>query len=721
MIRTLTFALLLGITLPASAETESARQAATAARVHIVRDDWGIAHIHGPTDADAVFGMIYAQAEDDFNRVETNYINALGRMAETEGEGAIWADLRMKMFIDPDDLQARYAKAPQWLQVLAVAWADGLNFYLRTHPQVKPRVIAHFEPWMTLAFSEGSIGGDIERVSLDDLRAFYDKTAPRIASASPPQFIEPTGSNGIAIAPTNTKDGHALLLINPHTSFYFRSEQQVTSDTGLNVYGASTWGQFFIYQGFNEHAGWMHTTSTVDSVDEFGERVVGSPRPTQYSHGGRLRPLITQNVIVPYRAAGGRLASRTFTIFRTLHGPIVRAEGDRWISVSLMHKPVEALSQSYLRTKATDYFSFAKVMELSANSSNNTVFADSKGEIAFLSPQFIPRRSDAENRSKPVDGSDPANDWHGVHITAEEPHLLNPASGWIANTNNGPWGAAGTASLNRAAFPRYMDTVGENPRGVHAARLLAGTRGWTLDGLMTAAYDPYLPAFAQLVPALLAAYDSAPATDPRRAALATPIAALRGWDYRWGSDSVPTALAVFWGENLWSVSKAPADEEGLNVYEYMLAKTTPAQKLEALSIAVNQLTADFGSWQTPWGEINRFQRINNSIMPHFSDAGASIPVAFTSSQWGSLASFGAKRYDESKRYYGTNGNSFVAVVEFGDRVRARAVSAGGQSGDPASTHFKDQADRYASGNLREVYFYPEDVAAHATRSYRPSE
>ncbi|HEY2357116.1 MAG TPA: penicillin acylase family protein, partial [Phenylobacterium sp.] len=260
--------------LPANAAGEMARLRAEAAQVSIVRDDWGIAHIHGRTDAQAVFGMVYAQAEDDFNRVETNYITALGRTSEAEGHAAIWKDLRQRLWIDPVDLQAKYVASPASLKALMNGWADGLNYYLATHPKVTPRVIKHFEPWMALSFTEGSIGGDIERVSLPELEAFYGQ--PQTAALSDDEslkFKEPSGSNGMAISPSITKGGHALLLINPHTSFFFRSELQMTSDEGLNAYGAATWGQLFVYQGFNEHAGWMHTSSGVDAVDEYLETV----------------------------------------------------------------------------------------------------------------------------------------------------------------------------------------------------------------------------------------------------------------------------------------------------------------------------------------------------------------------------------------------------------------------------------------------------------------
>jgi acyl-homoserine-lactone acylase len=713
--------LALGIGAPLAAQQpDQARWRQHAANVTITRDDWGIAHVRGTTDADAVFGMIYAQAEDDFNRVETNYINAMGRLAEAEGEPAVFQDLRMKLFIDPDSLRAQYARSPQWLRALMDAWADGLNFYLSTHPSVTPRVIRRFEPWMALSFTEGSIGGDIERISIPQLEAFYGHHAVAFAPETP-RFQEPKGSNGIAIAPKNTRNGHALLLINPHTSFFFRSELQVTSGQGLNAYGAATWGQFFIYQGFNERAGWMHTSSGVDNVDEFLETIVERDGRRYYRYGAEERTLTVDTIVVPYRTAGG-MARRTFEVYRTHHGPVVREEGGKWVTIALMQRPIEALMQSFLRTKTRGYADFRRLGdEMKANSSNNTIFADADGNIAYFHPHFIPRRDDRFDYTKPVDGSDPATDWKGLHTTADVPHLLNPPNGWIFNTNDWPWSAAGPYSPKRESFPRYMDVAGENPRGIHAQRVLQGKRDFTIESLRAAAFDPWLPAFAQLIPALLRAYDATPAGDPLKARVAGPIGLLRGWDYRWSAESAPTSLAVFWGEELWGQVAADARRANMSVYDYMAMRTTPQQKLQALATAADRLQHDFGSWRTPWGQINRFQRLTGDIVQPFNDAAPSIPVPFTSAQWGSLASFGARRYPGTKKYYGTSGNSFVAVVELGPRVRAIAVTAGGESGDPRSPHFNDEAQRYASGNLREVYFYPDQLRGHTERTYHPGE
>jgi acyl-homoserine lactone acylase PvdQ len=706
----------------AAADKDIAGWERQAQSITITRDDWGIPHIVGKTDADAVFGVIYAQAEDDFNRVETNYLNSIGRLAEAEGESEIYRDLRMKLFIDPADMKAQYEKSPEWLKKLMNAWAAGLNYYLYKHPAVKPRVIKQFEPWMALTFSEGSIGGDIERVNLNQLEAFYGKTPVKATPREElDRFVEPTGSNGAAIAPSNTTAHHALLLINPHTSFYFRAEAQMTSGDGLNAYGALTWGQFFIYQGFNERVGWMHTSSGVDNIDEYLETVTKKGNGYTYRYGTEDRAVTVKQITVPYKTATG-MANREFTVFRTHHGPVVRETDGKWVSVRLMEEPLKALQQSYLRTKAKDYKSFKQTMELHTNSSNNTIYADADGSIAYFHANFIPNRDTKFDWTKPVDGTTAATEWHGVMSVDQSPNLLNPASGWLYNANNWPWSAAGASSLKRADYPTYVDRgTEESARGFHALRVFDKKKDFTLDGLIGAAYDSYLPAFEILMPQLLKAYDAAPASNPLKTKLGEQIKVLRGWDYRWSTTSVPTALAVYWGEELGRRVGEDARKTGVSADHYMMNSATADEQLQALAAASDKLAADFGKWNTPWGDINRFQRLTGDIAQPFNDAGPSIPVGFTSSRWGSLASFGARSYKDTKKMYGNTGNSFVAVVEFGDKVRAKAVSAGGESGDPKSKHFKDQAERYSTGSLRDVYFYPAQLTGHSDKQYHPGQ
>ncbi|MGB9989545.1 acylase [Pseudoduganella rhizocola] len=700
---------------------ESMRLERTAKRVTIMRDKWGIAHVYGKTDADAVFGMLYAQAEDDFKRIELNFINAMGRLAEVEGEKALYQDLRMKLFITPEQLQAQYKESPPWLKKLMVAWADGLNFYLHKHPEVKPRLLTRFEPWMALSFSEGSIGGDIETIDVRQLEAFYGKQPkPTLAFKGSDLDLEPAGSNGFAIAPALTKSGHALLMINPHTSFYFRPEIHVSSNEGLNAYGAVTWGQFFVYQGFNDRLGWMHTSGGGDVIDEYLETVSEKDGKFFYKYGAGERPLTVREIRLPYKTAGG-MAEKRVTAYFTHRGPVVREQDGKWVSVALMNEPLKALTQSFIRTKARNYAQFYKAMELRTNSSNNTVYADADGNIAYFHGNFIPVRDPSFNFTKPVDGSNPATDWKGLHAVKDTIQLFNPKNGWIQNTNNWPFSAAGAYSPRPQDYPAYMSMNPENARGIHAVRVLQNRKDFTIESLIAAAYDSQMTAFEPLLPLLVRAYDEAPASDLVKASLTEQITLLRDWDMRYTLTSIPTSLAIFWLQDMVKTHGPAAKAQDMLVLDYLATQVTPRQRLEALNRASDKLQSDFGSWKTPWGEINRFQRLTGDIVQPFDDSKPSIPVPFASGNWGALAAYGMVSAPRTKRIYGERGNSFVAAVEFGPRIRARSILAGGQSGDPASKHFNDQAEMYARGEFKDVLFYKEDIEKNLERKYAPGE
>jgi len=690
--------------------------------ITIIRDDWGIPHIYGKTDADAVFGMLYAQAEDDFNRIEVNFLNAMGRLSEAEGESEIYRDLRMRMFINESDLRSMYDESPVWLKDLMDAWAEGLNYYLHTHPDVEPRVLDRFEPWMALSFSEGSIGGDIERISMSDLEGFYggDPAASMAVAEFENPRIEPTGSNGFAIAPSNTLNGNALLLINPHTSFYFRAEVHVVSQEGLNAYGAVTWGQFFVYQGFNDKTGWMHTSSKADNIDYYLETIVKKEGGFYYLYDGEERPVEEHVIRIAYKDGAG-ISEREFTTYRTHHGPIIQEEDGKWVAFRIMEEPLKALQQSYLRTKSQNYDDYYASMEFHTNSSNNTVYADADGNIGYFHSNFIPIRDQAYDYSGFIDGSTSATDWYGLHTIDESITIKNPPNGWIQNTNNWPFSATGANSPRKEDFPIYMSQNPENARGLHALKVLDGVTDFTVETLRDAAYDSYLTAFEDRIPALMSIYDGLDDSNAAKADLVDQITVLREWDLRFGIDSVPTSVAIFWALELNDRVDDARSGSGISRDDYIRERRTPEMWIEALSAAKETLIADFGAWDTPWGEINRFQRLTGDIVQPFDDAGPSIPVGFTSASWGSLAAYGQRTFNDTKKIYGTRGNSFVAVVEFGERVRAIAITAGGQSGDPSNPHFNDQAERYASGDLREVYYYREDIERVAERTYHPGQ
>ncbi len=714
----LLFVLLLFVTACSqqAVDPEFERLEARAENVTIIRDDFGVPHIYAKTDADAIFGMLYAQSEDDFNRVEQNYIWATGRLAEVDGEEALFSDLRARLYMTTAEARAAYAAAPQWLQALCDAFADGVNWYLLSHPEVKPRLLTKFEPWMPMFFSEGSIGGDIEQIPLDGIRAFY---GGEISVASRRrQFKEPSGSNGFAISGDLTESGNAMLLINPHTSFFFRGEIHVVSEEGLNAYGAVTWGQFFVYQGFNENTGWMHTSTYVDFMDEFVEDVFEEDGELKYRFGDEVRPVDVSEVTLKYKLGDG-MSERTFPMYHTHHGPVTHSEDGNWVVTRINWDPVNALHQSFIRTKLKDHDEFREMMDIRTNSSNNTVFADSSGNIAYYHGNFVPKRDSAFDFSRPVDGSDPATDWQGLHEVDEIVTVLNPENGWIQNCNSTPFTSAAEFSPRREDYPAYMAPDPENYRGVHAVRVLSGASGLTLDKLIETAYDPYLPGFERLIPGLLEAYDQA---EEAPAGVDGAIDTLRDWDLRVSADSIAMTLAHFYGSAYYENGIIPDELEDasfMDKIDYFGSGSAPAERLSIFADTVAMLEADFGQWNMPWSEVNRYQRINGKIRQPFSDDEPSLPIGMASGRWGALASFGARRYEGTKRIYGTSGNSFVAVVEFGDKVKAKSILAGGQSGDPASAHFADQAQRYADREFKDVAYYRDDVEQRATRIYHP--
>ncbi len=692
-----------------------------AKQVSIIRDDFGVPHIYGKTDADVVFGLLYAQCEDDFNRVEQNYIWATGRLAEIEGEEAIYSDLRAKLFMTEEEAKANYEKSPVWLKKLCDAFADGINYYLETHPEVKPKLLTHFEPWMPMYFSEGSIGGDIERIKIDKIKAFYEGNMEisEIASSQikkKEEMAEPQGSNGIAISGQLTKSGNAMLLINPHTSFYFRGEVHMVSEEGLNAYGAVTWGQFFVYQGFNEKTGWMHTSTYTDVMDEFKEHIVQIDGEKKYRFGEELRPLKSSKITLKY-LEGNEIKEKIFPAYRTHHGPITHIVDEQWTASAMMWKPIKALEQSFIRSKQGGYKGFRAMMDLRTNSSNNTVYADAEGNIAYFHGNFVPKRDEHFDYSKPVDGSNPKTDWQGLHTVDENILLLNPKNGWLQNCNSTPYTAALEFSPKKENYPNYMSLDRENFRGVHAIELLKDRKGYTIDSLIKLAHDSYLPAFKALIPGLIKAYD----TNDKTNKLAGPIAILRTWNFRTSKTSVAMTLAHYYGSRYFEEGKYPEGMTPMERLKYWGSTSPNSEKLRIFKAVIAQLERDFDTWNIPWGKVNRYQRLNGAIRQAFDDSKPSIPIGFSSGKWGALAAYGARYNNGTKKIYGTRGNSFAAVVEFGSKLKAKSILAGGQSGDPESAHFNDQTQRYADANWKDVAFYKDDVLKRAKEIYIPGE
>jgi len=695
-----------------------------AKRVQIIRDQWGIPHVYGKTDADAVFGLLYAQCEDDFKRIELNYIEKLGRLAEVNGEKDIYNDLQIRLLIDSTEAVADYQNAQPWLKSLLNAHAAAINFYLYKHPEVKPVLLKRFKPWYPLLWTDGSIGAiNTANLTVAELKKFYTGDFTPDMAHTKVIKDQQSGSNGFAFAPSITESGKAILYINPHTTFYFRPEVQMQSEEGLNAYGAVTWGQFFIYQGFNEFCGWMHTSNNVDIADMYAEKIRKTANGLFYEYDKKLIPVGQKKITIRYKD-GTLLKTKTFNTYFTKNGPVMAIREGKWISLRSKNRNTTSLIQSWVRTKAKSFEAYQKAMDLKANASNNTVYADAKGNIAYWHGNFIPIRDKKYNWAQVVDGSTSATAWKGLHPVKESVHIYNPPNGWLQNCNSTPFSVAGTNSPKKENYPPYMAPDGENFRGVNAVRLLSRPEKYTMEKVITMGYDTYLPAFEILVPALIRAYQQLPQSDPLLQELKEPLAVLSAWDYRSAENSAATTLAYEWAQLLnTSIQKVYIDQgEKDQVQQTLQFATTarPNELLEPLKTTINKLKQRFGKWDIPWGEINRFQRLTGNITEKYDDQAPSLPVAYGSALWGQLPSYRSAAFNTDKRY-GYSGNSFVCVVEFGDRIKAKSVLAGGNSGDPKSKHFNDQAFMYSKGQFKDVYFYKEDVLKHAERTYAPGQ
>ena len=688
-----------------------------AARITIVRDTWGIPHVYGKTDADAVFGLMYTQCEENFEKVERAYIEKLGRISEIDGETYLYNDLLSQLLYDTASAIKAYNESPPWLNKLCQAFADGINYYLYKNPEVKPLLLARFEPWYPFLFTDGAyVSMKTENLSGEDIRRMYGWPTSSYLSNYPSEM---QGSNAFAIAPGKTEAKKALLYINPHVSFDFRMEAHAVSEEGLNVYGAVTWGQFFVYQGFNEACGWMHTSSLADAVDLYADSILKKEDRFYTTYDGATKPVI-QKEMTFHLLKDGSISEHKLIAYLTHHGPVVgKNDKGRLLSLKTLNTPLNSLIQSWQRTKAKSLEDFEKTMKLYSNAATNTMYADKAGNIAYWHGNFIPRRDVQFNWSIPVDGSTSKTAWKGVHKLEEIVQVKNPIQGFIQNCNSNAFNACGLNTINSKDYPGYMMPDQENFRSLFAIKELETETKYTLNKMIALGYSHYLAAFDTLLPPLLSAYDNLPGSDPLKQQLEEPISKLKNWNRESGTTSIATTLAIEWAYYLFNkIPMLGAFAKNQIELVAAAAESKPTILINSLHEIVMNLEKNYGNWRVPWGHINRYQRIAKG--EGFNDSKPSLPVGMASSFFGSLPSY-EPVWQKTSKGYGTAGNSFVAAVEFGERIKAKAVVPGGQSFDPKSKHYSDQAALYINGKLRDVFFYRGDVEKNKERVYKPGE
>jgi penicillin amidase len=691
---------LIVLCLSVSAQRAGDELESLARNVTIYRDTYGVPHVFGRTDASTVFGFAYAQAEDNFWRIEENYMAAIGRSAEVYGERRVERDRVNRALEIPRLAQEEYKRLDPHTRSLCDAFADGLNYYLRRHPEVKPRLLAKFEPWYPLAFIRYNYyqQGFVNDRSLRGAglqTAEYD-----------PKADDSRGSNGWVINPSRSASGHAMLFINPHLPFFGSGqvyEGHVHSDEGWNFTGYTRLGFPFPYVGHNEHGGWVSTDNAADLTDVYAETFDEPKRPLAYKYGTSYRLAVEHTEEILVKTAAG-LEKRSFKMVRTHHGPILATRDGKKLAIRMAKFESDGwLREWYLMTRAKSVAELKRAMAPLNMLFGNVMWTDKNGDTFYLYNGAVPRRDPKFDWKKPVDGSDPATEWKGYHTIDELPQLTNPKTGWMQNCNGTPFLLTSEGNPEPKKFPSYMVQENDNPRSEVSRRILSEKSKFTFEDWRRAAFDTFVLGADKNLPRMVAALkrrlDAAEDKDLREV-----FKILSDWDRRSSIDSVAMTLFTLWVDRL----------EEKRIEDEALA----AKEIDAV---LERLKADFGTWQVPWGEISRLQRYDESSDGTFSDAGPSVAVPGVDGRDGAVFTFAALPARGQKRRYGVAGATYVSVVEFGPQVRALSIHPFGASGDPKNKHFMDQSPLYARGEFKPAWFTLEEIKANMERAYRPGE
>lgn len=729
----------------------SAVAEAQEATVH--RDGYGVPHIFGPTDESVVFAAAWVQAEADWPMVETNFLRAAGRGAELLGEEALLDDYLARALEIPRLARDEYERASPRMRGLLEAYAAGFDAYLEAHPEER-RLLESVEPWHTLAL----IRFKYHQLEFLAYAGFEKRWAERllteggpgdgpdaaaVAAASGPSAVRaglaagsitrfagdlqgplgdfPLGSNEWALGPSRTADGTAMLLVNPHQSFFGVEryvEIHLHSDEGLVFSGLTRFGFLLPYMGNNDRLGWTYTDNYADISDLYVETFDDPDEPLAYRYGEGHRTAERWTETIRMKT-GESTESRTLRFWKTHHGPVVGVDdGGRPLTAKIARLEEGGwFDQLDAMIRARSMEEFRAAIGRLAIPYMNTMYADADGNIGYVYTSAVPRRDPGFAWREPVDGSDPATEWGEYHPLEDLPQVWNPPSGWLVNTNSSPMVATDPVPYAREDFPPYMIGPEEdNARARSSRRALAGLRDVSFDAFATAVWDTRLSLADSLVPVLAAEWERLEALAPgepspagldpgSRGRVGEAVERLRAWDRVADVGSVETTWFVFYLER-WTAARRQG-------------RSGRWSHLEALAATLDGLETAHGRDEVPWGEVNRLQRPPSKDPDDFSDELPSLPVGGAPSAAGSVFVFHTGGFGTVTRRYGRHGNSFVKVIEFGPSVRGRSVVVFGESGDPASPHFFDQAPLYAERRFKPAWFTREEVEANAVESYRP--
>lgn len=691
-------------------------------KVNIYRDVYGVPHVYGKDDAAAAFGFAYAQAEDNFFIIEDNYIDAIGRSTEVVGKEGLLDDWLNRSLEVTKYSRMEFDSLSTEVKAICIGYSEGLNYYLKTHPEIKPKLLNHFEPWYVLAFIRYLYYQRVlllyySNIPKESFQEAYEKLNHlNISDLGSLYFnnkkITGEGSNTWAVNGEKSTSGNSLLFINPHLSFFGNAqvyEAHIMSETGWNFTGYTRFGFPFPYVGFGEKIGWSSTDNNADLVDAYIEDFVEFPADLSYHYNGDIIPAKSWIEQIKIRE-GDTILTQELSFIKTHHGPIVSIQNNDYLSIKMAkYEDAGWLDQWYWMTKAQNLAEFKAAASRLDVLFGNYTYADVEGNIMYVYNAAIPIRSEKYDWTQPVDGSITDTEWKGYHTFDELPQVMNPASGWIQNCNNTPFLTTLNDNPKPNNFPSYMVVEKDNNRSKQSRRILNQTLSFTYESFVEKSYTTYLLSAEKELSELFGSWDSSADSRLETEALAEAIGLLHDWDKISTISSIPTTLYIYWSNARYRLGFEKPVDKDIN--------------LIALQEALDELTNSWDTWKVPWGDINRLQRFvdkgDNKLL--FNDSLPSLPVAGAPSWTGSIFTFGTNSQSKTKKRYGVRGNSYVSIIEFGSKIKAGSLHYFGSSGNPSSPHYFDQAEIYTKGKYKKALLTFEEVKENSVKTYRPGE
>jgi len=670
-----------------------ARERSTA---DILWDTWGVPHIFARDDAGLFKAYGYAQAASHANLILKLYGEARGRAAEYWGESGLDNDRYVRTMGIPARAKDWYAVQDSSFRPLLDAFAEGVNQYARENPdhiadsvkQVLPvsaiDLLAHTQLVIHFTF----VHGQERALDLAGLRR-------KMPVAGPPK----AGSNAWAIGPARSASGNAMLLANPHLAwadFSLFYEAQLAGPK-VDAYGTTLVGLPVPIVAFNDDLGWSHTVNTYDGADHFRLTKV----PGGYRFGGAVQPFDSTTELIRVRQPGGGSRDDTLVVRRSVHGPVVADSAS--VAVALRVAGIDRpglLKQWWDMARTKSLAEFESVVRRLDVPMFNIVYADKAGHIYYLFGGDVPVRSrgDVAFWQGTVPGDSPELLWKDYLPYDKLPRLIDPATNWLQNANDPPWTSTVPVALRPDGFPPYLAPTGMSWRPQRSAHLLTADSSITFDELVTYKHSTRMEMADRVLDELVAlARTGSPAAQRGAAVLAK-------WDREANAESRGAVLFEAWlarwlphgasdpFSKPWSIDDPIHTPAGI---------ADGGRATAALAAAVADVEKAHGAADVAWGEVNRL-RYGGKDLPGNGAPGDPFGV------------FRTAYYvpDQDGRTAIAGGDTYYAIIEFGERVRAKVLLAYGNATQPGSKHIGDQLELFSRKEMRDVWRTRQEIEAH---------